>query len=104
MKESERKVARVEAMEGTNRWRATLAITVSPAPAPRPCPPPLSPCPLSRDPRKALHDLPALLAFPSCPAFKYVRSPQRPSRADQGEYKCSVKNKWGSDHTTFNLG
>jgi len=28
----------------------------------------------------------------------------KPSKADSGDYKCSVKNKWGNDHTTFNLG
>jgi len=27
-----------------------------------------------------------------------------PSKSDTGDYKCSVKNKWGNDHTTFNLG
>jgi len=27
-----------------------------------------------------------------------------PSKSDSGEYKCSVKNKWGNDHTTFSLG
>ena len=29
---------------------------------------------------------------------------QNPSKNDTGEYKCSVKNKWGHDHTTFALG
>ena len=29
---------------------------------------------------------------------------QKPNKADSGDYKCSVKNKWGNDHTTFNLG
>lgn len=28
----------------------------------------------------------------------------QPSKSDGGEYKCSVKNKWGNDHTTFALG
>jgi len=28
----------------------------------------------------------------------------KPNKADSGDYKCSVKNKWGNDHTTFNLG
>jgi hypothetical protein len=28
---------------------------------------------------------------------------QKPSKQDSGDYKCSVKNKWGNDHTTFNL-
>jgi len=28
----------------------------------------------------------------------------RPTKSDSGEYKCSVKNKWGNDHTTFSLG
>jgi len=27
-----------------------------------------------------------------------------PSKSDSGEYKCSAKNKWGNDHTTFSLG
>jgi len=27
-----------------------------------------------------------------------------PSKADTGDYKCSAKNKWGNDHTTFALG
>ena len=29
---------------------------------------------------------------------------QKPNKSDSGDYKCSVKNKWGNDHTTFNLG
>jgi len=29
---------------------------------------------------------------------------QKPTKADSGDYKCSVKNKWGNDHTTFQLG
>ena len=29
---------------------------------------------------------------------------QKPSKADTGDYKCSAKNKWGNDHTTFALG
>ena len=29
---------------------------------------------------------------------------QKASKSDSGDYKCSVKNKWGNDHTTFNLG
>jgi len=28
----------------------------------------------------------------------------KPSKADTGDYKCSAKNKWGNDHTTFALG
>jgi len=28
----------------------------------------------------------------------------KPNKSDSGEYKCSVKNKWGNDHTTFALG
>jgi len=28
----------------------------------------------------------------------------KPTKSDTGDYKCSVKNKWGNDHTTFNLG
>ena len=35
----------------------------------------------------------------SCPILS-----QKPSKADSGDYKCSVKNKWGNDHTTFALG
>ena len=31
-------------------------------------------------------------------------SVQHPSKGDAGEYKCSVKNKWGTDYTTFQLG
>jgi len=27
-----------------------------------------------------------------------------PTKADSGDYKCSAKNKWGNDHTTFALG
>jgi len=27
-----------------------------------------------------------------------------PVKSDAGEYKCSVKNKWGTDYTTFQLG
>lgn len=27
----------------------------------------------------------------------------KPSKQDSGDYKCSVKNTWGNDHTTFNL-
>ena len=34
----------------------------------------------------------------------YLYLLQKPSKADSGDYKCSVKNKWGNDHTTFNLG
>ena len=29
---------------------------------------------------------------------------QKANKSDSGDYKCSVKNKWGNDHTTFNLG
>ena len=29
---------------------------------------------------------------------------QDPSADDGGDYKCSVKNKWGTDFTTFQLG
>lgn len=29
---------------------------------------------------------------------------EHPSKGDAGEYKCSVKNKWGTDYTTFQLG
>ena len=29
---------------------------------------------------------------------------QTPVKSDAGEYKCSVKNKWGTDYTTFQLG
>lgn len=29
---------------------------------------------------------------------------EKPTKADSGEYKCSAKNKWGNDHTTFQLG
>jgi hypothetical protein len=29
---------------------------------------------------------------------------QRPVKSDGGDYKCSVKNKWGTDFTTFQLG
>lgn len=25
-------------------------------------------------------------------------------KSDAGDYKCSVKNKWGTDYTTFQLG
>jgi len=28
----------------------------------------------------------------------------RPAKSDGGDYKCSVKNKWGTDFTTFQLG
>jgi len=28
----------------------------------------------------------------------------RPVKSDGGDYKCSVKNKWGTDFTTFQLG
>ena len=57
VKESEKKVAKLEPMEGAgrNKWRATLTIL-------------------------------------------------QPSKADSGDYKCSAKNKWGNDHTTFALG
>jgi len=55
VKESERKIAKLEPMEGSNRWRACLVIT-------------------------------------------------QPCKADGGDYKCSVKNKWGTDYTTFQLG
>jgi len=55
VKESERKMSKLEPMEGANKWRASLVIT-------------------------------------------------KPSKADSGDYKCSVKNKWGNDHTTFALG
>merc|ERR1711874_17120 len=27
-----------------------------------------------------------------------------PMKSDAGDYKCSVKNKWGTDYTTFQLG
>ncbi|XP_071745898.1 SPEG neighbor protein-like isoform X1 [Lepeophtheirus salmonis] len=27
----------------------------------------------------------------------------KPTKADSGDIKCSAKNKWGNDHTTFNL-
>jgi len=36
--------------------------------------------------------------------WKAVLVITNPGKADSGDYKCSVKNKWGNDHTTFNLG
>jgi len=56
VKESEKKVAKVEAMQGErNKWVASLTIL-------------------------------------------------SPVKSDAGDYKCSVKNKWGTDYTTFQLG
>jgi len=56
VKESERKVARLEPRHGElNKWNASLTIL-------------------------------------------------RPVKSDGGEYKCSIKNKWGTDFTTFQLG
>ena len=38
----------------------------------------------------------------NCPVSMFCF--QNPSKADTGDYKCSAKNKWGNDHTTFALG
>ena len=38
------------------------------------------------------------------PVLRVLSLFQNPSKSDTGDYKCSVKNKWGNDHTTFNLG
>lgn len=33
-----------------------------------------------------------------------IESLQQPFKNDAGEYKASVKNKWGTDYTTWVLG
>ena len=96
MKESEKKVARVETKEGEkNKWVATLTILVS------------HPYTLFFT-VKHCQDSGQMFTFLSpsalslCVVLHFVF--QNPSKADSGDYKCSVKNKWGNDHTTFNMG
>lgn len=39
-----------------------------------------------------------------CNFITLLQSKQSPNKSDAGEYKASVKNKWGTDYTTFQLG
>jgi len=81
--ESERKMSRLEPMEEANKWRVRLIIM-----------------PPDHCFHGTLHNVSD--GFYGLFTSTALRKPS--AEADSGDYKCSMKNKWGSDHTTFALG